>query len=39
MEIAISGILFLSLGLSNIWFNNIPNVVMIGFKVKFIIKQ
>ena len=34
MEIAMSGIIFILLGLSNIWFNNIPNVVMTGFKFR-----
>ena len=31
MEISISGIVFILLGLSNIWFNNIPNVVVTSF--------
>ena len=38
MEIAMSGIIFISLGLSNIWFNNIPNVVMTGFQLGLVSK-
>ena len=33
-----SGIIFISLGLSNIWFNNIPNVVMTGFQLGLVSK-